>query len=40
MELLHAAYWSGVVPVPINTRLGEAEIESILDDAGVSVVFR
>ena len=38
-EIVHAAYWSGAVPVPINLRLAAAEIEFILDDAEISVVF-
>jgi long-chain acyl-CoA synthetase len=31
--LIHAGYWSGAVPVPINTRLAPAEIAQILDEA-------
>ncbi len=32
-ELMHAGYWSGRIPVPVNTRLAAAEIRHILDDA-------
>jgi len=32
-ELMHAGYWSGIVPVPINYRLAAPEIRYILDDA-------
>ena len=37
-ELLHAAYWTGVVPVPINHRLAPPEIRQILDDAGCKLL--
>jgi len=33
-ELLHAGYWSGIVPVPINVRLAAPEIAFVLKDAG------
>ncbi len=33
-ELLHAGYWSGVVPVPINVRLAAPEIAFVLEDSG------
>ena len=33
-ELIHAGYWMGAVPVPINYRLAPAEIAAILE--GVS----
>ncbi len=33
-ELLHAGYWSGVVPVPVNVRLAPREIAFVLRDAG------
>lgn len=32
-ELLHAGYWSGIVPVPINVRLAAPEIAFVLKDA-------
>jgi long-chain acyl-CoA synthetase len=38
-ELLHAGYWNGSVPVPINYRLAPPEIRYILDDAGTSQLF-
>jgi long-chain acyl-CoA synthetase len=37
-ELLHAAYWLGAVPVPLNFRLAPAELAAVLDDAGCKVV--
>ncbi|MEO8203070.1 MAG: AMP-binding protein [Betaproteobacteria bacterium] len=37
-ELLHAAYWLGVVPVPLNFRLAPAEIAQVLEDSGCRVV--
>ena len=33
-ELLHAGYWSGVIPVPVNVRLAPREIAFVLHDAG------
>jgi long-chain acyl-CoA synthetase len=38
-ELIHAGYWSGRIPVPINFRLAAPEIRYILDDAGCTVLF-
>ncbi len=32
-ELLHAGYWAGLIPVPINHRLAPPEIRQIVDDA-------
>ena len=32
-ELLHAGYWGGAIPVPINHRLAPPEILQILEDA-------
>ena len=32
-ELLHAGYWGGAIPVPINHRLAPPEIIHILEDA-------
>ena len=32
-ELLHAGYWGGATPVPINHRLAPPEILHILEDA-------
>ena len=37
-ELMHAGYWSGRVPVPINIRLAGPEIRHILDDAGCKLL--
>jgi long-chain acyl-CoA synthetase len=37
-EWLHAGYWMGAVPVPINLRLAPPEIAYILENAGCSVV--
>ncbi|MGE0874024.1 MAG: AMP-binding protein [Burkholderiales bacterium] len=34
-ELVHAGYWMGAVPVPVNIRLAPPEIAFILEDAGV-----
>ena len=39
MELLHAGYWSGAIPVPINHRLAPPEIRHILDDAEIECLF-
>ena len=38
-ELIHAGYWMGAIPVPINYRLAPPEIEFILDDADCKVLF-
>jgi len=38
-ELLHAGYWSGAVPVPVNCRLAPPEIAFILEDSGCRVLF-
>tara|TARA_R110000868_G_scaffold4155_27_gene25505 strand:- start:4440 stop:5987 length:1548 start_codon:yes stop_codon:yes gene_type:complete len=38
-ELLHAGYWNGSVPVPVNYRLAPPEIRHILDDAGIGQLF-
>ena len=32
-ELLHAGYWGGAIPVPINHRLAPPEILHIMQDA-------
>ena len=37
-ELMHAGYWSGRVPVPVNTRLAGPEIRHILDDSGCGLL--
>ncbi len=37
-ELLHAGYWMGAVPAPVNIRLAPPEIAYILDNAGAEVV--
>ena len=38
-ELIHAGYWMGAIPVPVNYRLAPPEIEFILDDADCEVLF-
>ena len=37
-EILHAGYWAGFVPVPINHRLAAPEIRQIVDDAGCKLL--
>lgn len=37
-ELLHAGYWMGAVPVPVNSRLAAPEIAFILRDADVKTL--
>ena len=37
-ELIHAGYWMGAVPVPVNIRLAPPEIAYILDNAGVKTI--
>lgn len=37
-ELLHAGYWAGMVPVPVNVRLAPPEIALILGDAEVKAL--
>ena len=37
-ELLHAGYWMGAVPVPVNIRLAAPEIGFILKDADVKAL--
>jgi long-chain acyl-CoA synthetase len=39
LELMYAIPWIGAVMVPLNTRLAPKEIEYILTDSGVSVLF-
>lgn len=38
-EIFHAAYWIGVIPVPVNYRLAPAEMRFILEDAGCQRVM-
>ncbi len=38
-ELIHAGYWNGSVPVPVNYRLAPPEIRYILEDAQTSKLF-
>jgi len=38
-ELLHAGYWNGAIPVPVNYRLAPPEIQYILDDAEITRLF-
>ena len=37
-ELVHAGYWMGAIPVPVNIRLAPPEIEYILNNAGAKVI--
>jgi acyl-CoA synthetase (AMP-forming)/AMP-acid ligase II len=37
-ELVHAGYWMGAVPVPVNIRLAVPEIAFILKDAEVKAL--
>ena len=37
-ELIHAGYWMGAVPVPINYRLAPAEIAAILEGVSLRLV--
>ncbi len=37
-ELLHAGYWSGVIPVPVNVRLAPREIAFVLKDADCALL--
>ena len=37
-ELIHAGYWAGAIPVPINHRLAPPEILHILEDADVKLL--
>ena len=39
LEVLYAAWWAGLVVVPINAKLHPREVEFILDDAGAAVLF-
>lgn len=37
-ELMHAGYWAGAIPVPINHRLAAPEILHILEDAEIKLL--
>lgn len=37
-ELMHAGYWMGAIPVPVNTRLAPPEICHIFDDAACKLI--
>jgi long-chain acyl-CoA synthetase len=37
-ELIHAGYWTGAIPVPINHRLAPPEILHILEDAEIKFI--
>ena len=37
-ELIHAGYWMGAVPVPINYRLAPVEIAAILEEVSPSLL--
>jgi long-chain acyl-CoA synthetase len=39
IELLHAGYWSGAIPVPINPHLSRNEINKILDATRIDLIF-
>ena len=38
-ELVHAGYWSGAIPVPVNFRLAPPEILAIMHECGAGVLF-
>ena len=38
-EIIHAGYWTGAAPVPVNIRLAPPEIRFILEDAGCRLLF-
>ena len=38
-ELIHAGYWMGAIPVPINFRLAGPEIRHILDDSSSGLLI-
>ncbi|MEE2996291.1 MAG: AMP-binding protein [Pseudomonadota bacterium] len=38
-ELLHAGYWNGSIPVPVNYRLAPPEVRYILEDAETTQLF-
>lgn len=38
-EIIHAGYWMGAIPVPINYRLAPPEIRFILDDADCATLI-
>jgi len=38
-ELIHAGYWLGAIPVPINFRLAPPEILAIVHECGAGVLF-
>ena len=38
-ELIHAGYWMGAIPVPVNYRLAAPEIQFILEDADCRVLI-
>ena len=37
-ELMHAGYWTGAIPVPVNYRLAPREIAAIFEDADCKVI--
>ena len=37
-ELMHAGYWLGAIPVPVNYRLAAAEIKAIFEDADCQLI--
>ncbi|MBT4521404.1 MAG: AMP-binding protein [Halieaceae bacterium] len=39
IELLHAGYWSGSIPVPVNVRLAPKEIAYIVENAECDTLF-
>ncbi|MBE0546806.1 MAG: AMP-binding protein [Rubrivivax sp.] len=39
LEVLYAAWWAGLVVVPVNAKLHPREVEFILGDAGAAVLF-
>ena len=37
-ELLHAGYWCGAIPVPVNWRLAPVELAQVLEDSTAKLV--
>ncbi len=38
-ELIHAGYWSGSIPVPLNFRLALPELATIIQESGAGILF-
>ena len=39
LEVIHACWWLGAVPVPLNVRWAAVELADALDDADVAILF-